>query len=129
MKKTEKLGNKSTFLKDLSCSRMVVITANHTTYLETLAANYPTLIYWVPEANVYKEYQNKYFDILIKAEILHLNPISAAKKLNKVFLNPNEWWAKAEVQYARNEFCSNLAITDDNFLEIYKNEIKNSFSK
>ena len=47
--KSEKMGNKSTFLKDLSNSRMVVITANHTTFLETLSANYPTLIYWLPK--------------------------------------------------------------------------------
>ena len=56
--------------------------------------------------------------------ILHEDPISAAKKLNEIYKDPIKWWEKDDVQKARQKFCSNLAKTNDNFLEIWKNEFE-----
>ena len=124
VRKSEKLGKKNNFFLDLKLSRISIHTANQTTFLETLSANYPTLIFWDPNLNQIRDEQKYLFDILIDAEILHLNPKTAALKLNSVYNDIESWWNSKKVQKARNLFCTELAYTNSDYLNIWKKEIQ-----
>ena len=124
VRKSEKMGKKNNFLLDLKLSRISIHTANQTTFLETLSANYPTLVFWDNNLNQIRDEQKYLFDILIDAEILHLNPKTAALKLNSVYNDIESWWNSKKIQKARILFCNELAYTNSDFLNIWKKEIQ-----
>jgi putative transferase (TIGR04331 family) len=101
-------------------SRLCIATYNSTTYLETLAANFPTLVFWNPGITQLKEDAIPYFEQLRSCGILHYTPESAARKLNQIYDDPQEWWHQPEVQEARGAFCEQYARTSPNWLEEWK---------
>jgi putative transferase (TIGR04331 family) len=111
--------------KELAQSQLCICTYNGTTYLETLAANFPTLIFWDPHFNELKDSAIPAHDKLHRAGILHYTPESAANKLNEVCQDTRKWWTSPEVQTARNDFCNQFARTSDNWLAEWRKELKN----
>lgn len=57
-----------------------------------------------------------FFDLLVEAGILFYTPEAAAKKVNIVEHNVNEWWFSDQVQAARIEFCERYALTSSEWL-------------
>ncbi len=112
-----------TFISALNTSRLSISTYNATTYLETFAANYPTLLFWNPEHWELRQTAQPYFEGLIKAGILHYTPESAATKVNEIYADPISWWNQPEVQAAKDKFCNEFAFTSDNWLREWKTEL------
>ncbi len=113
------MGNKS-MLDQLRESRLFIGTYNATTYLETFAANFPTIIFWNPSQWELRAAAQPYFDELRNAGIFHDTPESAAAKVNEVARDPVSWWQQPEIQRAKDQFCSKFARTSDNWLTEWK---------
>jgi putative transferase (TIGR04331 family) len=117
-------GPKS-FQTHLNECRLAIATYNATTYLETLAANYPTIIFWTLKHSPIRAEAQTYFDMLEKVGIFHKSPESAAVFLNKIFDDIPSWWNSSEVQNARAIFCAQFALTDENWVEQWVSLVKN----
>ncbi|MCU0641456.1 MAG: LIC12162 family protein [Candidatus Margulisbacteria bacterium] len=87
-------------------ARICVSTHNATTFLETMALNIPTLIFWDPRHYELRDSAVPHFERLKTTGIFHVTPESAAQKLAQVWEDVPAWWASAPVQAARKEFCA-----------------------
>ena len=119
----KQLGKESDFISELKKCRLAIHTANETTYLETLAADFPSLIFWNPVYYEARESLQPYFDELRAVGILHYTPESAADMVNKIYKDPGQWWNSPDVQNARKNFCDRLARTSDDWLGQWKEEL------
>ncbi|MBF0195862.1 MAG: hypothetical protein HQL71_14985 [Magnetococcales bacterium] len=108
----------------LNKSRICISTYNATTYLETFAANYPTIIYWNPDHWELRPAAQPHFDALRQEGILHDTPQSAAYQLNKIYADPQQWWQQANVQDAKNKFCSAFADVGPDWQNEWVRELK-----
>jgi putative transferase (TIGR04331 family) len=93
-----------------------------TTFLETLAANIPTIAFFDPDLNKIKGESQEYIDDLMRAEILHPSPRQAAEKLNSAFDELEAWWKKPIVQEARSRFVRQFARTSKDWKVDWKKE-------
>ena len=112
-------------IKQLNECRLSIHTYNGTPVLQTLSANYPTILFMNPDHWELSESAKPYFEQLRKVGILHDTPESAASKVNEIYENPLAWWMSAEVQEAKNIFCQEYAKTSENWLTEWKNELLN----
>lgn len=115
-------GNQSMY-KLLNQNRLCIGTYNATTNLETLSANFPTIAYWNFDQWALRESAKPYFEDLCRVGIFHKTPESAARKVNEVFKNPQNWWQLSEVQDARENFCQRFARTSEKWIEEWKKEL------
>ena len=91
--------------KLLENSRLCIATENGTSYLETLAWNMPTIIFWDEEHWELNQEVIPYLNLLSDAGIFHSTPQSAAQKVIEIWDDIETWWASQSVQNARNIFC------------------------
>jgi len=115
-------GTKS-YISHLEESRLCVCLYNGTPFLETFAANYPTLLCWDPKYTELNELARPYFNLLKEAGILYDTPESAASMLNEIYENPMSWWGSPKVQDARSKFCDRFARTSDDLVVQWKEEL------
>jgi putative transferase (TIGR04331 family) len=118
-----------TMAKQLNNSRLFVGSYNATTYLETFAANFPTILFWDPHYWEIRPEAQEYFDDLRYAGILHDTPESAARMINRIYNDPVSWWEQEEVQGAKDKFCKQFALTSSDYLSEWNKffySIKNS---
>jgi putative transferase (TIGR04331 family) len=95
----------SNFRELVSRSRLTVFTYDSTGILENLTLNTPTMAYIPDDLNNILDQALPYYNLLVKAGVLHISPKSLAEKVNQVWPGIEEWWLSPEVQDARNEFC------------------------
>jgi putative transferase (TIGR04331 family) len=107
--------SKDSFLKSLKKSRLCICTHNATVFLECLSMNFPTIIFWEPSHHEIRSDAVPYFDLLLEAGILFYTPEEAAKKVNTVVHNVDEWWFSDQVQSARKKFCERYAATSSDW--------------
>lgn len=86
-------------------SRLYISTYNATTFLESLAMNIPTIIFWNPNHCELRESAIPYFDQLKVVGIFHETPESAAQQMASVWGDVADWWNSTQVQSAREAFC------------------------
>lgn len=108
----------------LAESRLFIGTYNATTYIETFAANYPSILFWNPDHWELRPTAQPYFDELYHVGILHYTPESAAKKVNEICDDPISWWQQPQIQQAKDKFCHQFAHTSNDWLRQWKNELK-----
>jgi len=108
------------FVDSANESRLVIHTDNSTSLLETMAANYPSLIYWNPEYYELTDEAKPYFEEFYDLGIMHYNAKSIANKVNQIYSDTESWWSQSEIQNVRNKFCNNFALTNDDWLESWK---------
>lgn len=99
----------------LSRSRLCICTHNATVFLECLVINFPTIIFWDPSHHEIRSDAIPFFDLLLEAGILFYTPEEAAKKVNTVAHNVDEWWFSDQVQTARKKFCEQYALSSDDW--------------
>jgi putative transferase (TIGR04331 family) len=94
--------------------KLVVHSYISTGYLESLAANFPTIVF--TNMNYFLLNQDTIEDlkILSEAQIFHPNYESAAKFINKNYQNIDDWWNNEKTQKARSLFCKKYANIDNN---------------
>ena len=123
------LSENNNFYKLLSKSRLSVSTYNSTIYYETLSANFPTIIFFDQHFYEISKDSEKDFNLLKSVGIYHESPFLAAKFVNSIFNNINEWWFKKEVQYAREHFCRKYAFKSKTYLRKWKYSFYNLAGK
>jgi putative transferase (TIGR04331 family) len=125
------VSNRKNFDKEISKYNMCLVTYNSTVMLETLAANFPTIIILDPRYfQIRNEAKNK-LKKLHEVGVLHYSYESAIDLTLKVESSINQWWANNKLQNAVKEFCSFYACSSSNFavewkarLKSFENEIK-----
>ena len=108
------------FVNSANKSRLIIHTDHSTSLLETMAANFPSLIFWNPKYYELSDEAKPYFDAFYKIGIMHYDPKSLAKKLNDIYKDTNAWWNQSEIQNVRKEFCNNFALTRNDWLESWE---------
>lgn len=114
-------GTKS-MIQQLKDSRLLISTYNATTYLESFAANFPTIIFWNPKHWELRDTAQPFFNELQQAGILHYTPESAAAKVNEIYQDPIAWWQQPEIQNAKDNFCNQFAKTSENWMDEWAKE-------
>ena len=103
-------------------ARLFLTSGLHTTYLEALAANKPTVIFVSDKVVRFHPDAQPYFDRLQDVNILHYSPISAAEHLNDVYDGVDTWWQRSEVQDARESFVEKYARSSPNWADEWAKE-------
>jgi putative transferase (TIGR04331 family) len=97
-------------LKDrLLKSRLILVNYNGTVFLETLALNYPTVIFLDPQLWELREQGVLDMGDLSEVNIFHSTPESAASHINTIWNDVSGWWNEKGTQRARYAFCSKYA--------------------
>lgn len=102
-----------TLYQQMARSRILVTDHIDTIVLETLAMNFPTIVF-IEEVN-HSFRDPSIVQWLVEAKILFFNEEEAAAHLNAVYGNVSEWWNSATVQVAREHFCKKYARTSSNW--------------
>jgi len=106
--------------------KLVIIDHAHTSFLEALVINVPTILYWDHDIFLMRPEAEEYFELLRNVGILYKDPVSAAKKVNEIYNDPQTWWNQLEIQNARNKFCQKFALTSKNWLDEWKRALENT---
>lgn len=93
----------------LSRTRLTVIDYPCTAFLEALAMNTPTILYYDPGHVTYCEAAEPYFQNLRSVGILHDSPQAAAEKVNEIWADVPGWWSNSDIQRVKNDFCFQFA--------------------
>lgn len=111
------MANKGSSTEWMKKSKLVVIDHPHTSFLEALVINVPTVLFW--DHNVYRmrKESEKYFDLLREAGILYETPGQAAAHINAIYANPGAWWQNPRVQVARKAFCEHYAFAKKDWID------------
>lgn len=98
-------------------SRLVICGYNGTTFLESIAADIPTLLYWSLEHFEIRDSCRSLFDVLRTAGIFHDSAESCAKQIEKISDNPQAWWNSDKVKDAVALLRSRFANTQGDVVE------------
>lgn len=104
--------------------KLVIIDHPHTSFLEALVINVPSIFYWDHDIYLMRPEAEEYFQLLREAGILYKNPESAAKKVNEIHHDSEAWWQQPKIQNARNKFCQRFALTSENWLDEWVTALK-----
>ena len=104
--------------------RLVIIDHPHTSFIEALTINVPSVFFWDHEVYLMRPEAEKYFDLLRKAGILYKTPKEAANKVVEIFESPDNWWNSKDVAEARKIFLEEFGYSKKNWREIWIEELK-----
>ena len=115
------VSKKGSLWDDISKSKLFLCTHNGTTMLESLHANFPTIIL-LPK---YKFYTQHYvreeaipmIDEMKRVGIYFSDPEEARKKINLIWPDVNSWWEQNEIQEVVKFFCDMYSRRSDDFLD------------
>jgi putative transferase (TIGR04331 family) len=110
------------FKQRLAETKIFITSSIHTTYLEALAANKPSVIFLNNKVYRFHPDAQPYFERLQDANILHYSPESAAEHLNVVYDDVDTWWQSSEVQNAREAFVKKYARLSPNWADEWATE-------
>ena len=111
-------SNEKLFDRLKNC-RICVSSYNATVFLETLAANIPTVVFFDPNKYEVREEAIAAMNSLRAVKILHDTPESAAQFLNSLDSDISAWWNSKEVQETRQQFCLAYANTSENWMDVW----------
>jgi putative transferase (TIGR04331 family) len=99
-----------------------------TTFIEALAANTPTVLFWDFRANELRPEASAYYDLLLKNGILFDRPENAASAVNVILADVDGWWNEPERQKAVTTFCKRFASVSANAIDSWQSELKLSLA-
>lgn len=102
---------------------LVVVDHCATTFLETLLANVPVVVFWDPCLWEIRDQAEPYFNGLHQAGVLWESPEAAAAKVASVFEEPWAWWGSDEVQEARQRFVDRFAFAREDWMDCWANAL------
>jgi putative transferase (TIGR04331 family) len=102
----------------------LIITDNcQTTFLEALLLNRPTILFFDPMLWDVSDEAKPYMKLLQQAGILYYSPEEAANKLKNDHNRIGLWWYSEDVQQIRKEYIDYFAVSDNNWIRAWKNQI------
>ena len=108
---------------ELNKSSLCISSYNSTAALETLSANYPTILYWPKNLFQIRKEASKYMNLLGEAGIFHTDAKSAGNHINSIFKNIDGWWNEKSVQKARQIFVSKYALSSKYWVKQWREEL------
>ena len=102
-------------------TKIHIATYNATSYLETFSLGIPTVIFWDTSFWENKDSVKFIFSELKRVKVFHDSPESAARHINQIWNNVENWWESHEVKEAIEKF--NLSVNKKNkniVTDIYK---------
>ena len=109
------------FYELLYNSSITVMTSDYTANLQSMIINRPTLWLWDSDYHTIREDSKKYYDELHDVGILYYDPLSCAKKINEISIDPMKWWMSEDIQKARSNFSNNFCnVSEDLSYDLYK---------
>jgi putative transferase (TIGR04331 family) len=117
-------SNEHSMYQSINRSRLFMGTYNATTFLETFAANVPTVLFWNPKYWELNEQAQIEYDMLRSVGILFDTPETAAEHVNLIWDDVGGWWSQSGIQEARRRFCHNYARTDPNWIEEWADALR-----
>lgn len=112
------------YYRRLKESRLVVVDHVATTFLESLAVNAPTVLFWDAERWEVRPEAEPHFESLRRAGILLGSPEEAAEAVSRIQGDPAAWWKGAEVQAARERFVRRFALGREDWLECWSRALE-----
>ena len=97
-------------------AKLVVIEYPATAYLETMAADIPTVCFWEPRYWRIREEAAAYFEDFRRAGILWGSPEAAAAHVEAIHDDPWRWWDSPELQRVRRQFVRRHAWGEPDWL-------------
>lgn len=110
----------SNYHRGLLGASLVIHDANQTTFLESLAANIPTVVFWDPHLWELRADAEPYYRLLHDAGILYCDPMAAAGAVNRIWPEVEKWWQLTKVQQARQTFVQQFALHSSAWLEKWR---------
>lgn len=117
-------SREKTFLESLEVCRLYVADHLSTTFIESLTANKPTVLFWNPEETKLREDAAPFYEILNHAGILHFSPEEAAVTVNLIYNDVESWWNEPARQAAVAKFCSQFGKTSNCAMSLWTEEFK-----
>lgn len=102
-------GERAAWLARHRRLRVGIVDHPQTAFLESFAADLPTLMFWSPSLWRIKPAAAPLFDGLRAAGVLHDTPEACAAALGRVLKDPVAWWSGAQVRAARRAMCAAYA--------------------
>lgn len=98
------------YKQSVARSRLTILERPGTCFLESLAMNGPTVLFWDPTLWNFRGEAVPYLDALRRVGILWDSPEGAAGHVEAVYADPATWWNSAPVQAARGAFAERFAL-------------------
>ena len=95
-------------------SNLIICTSDYTANLLPLFINHPVIWYWDPKYFNLRAEAKKFYDLMFEAGILYYSADSCSEHINKIHLDPMEWWMTDKVQSARKIFIENFCNPSKN---------------
>jgi putative transferase (TIGR04331 family) len=99
------------FRSRMKQARLMVFDHFSTTFLEAIAANVPSMVFFDPRLWETRKAAQPYLDNLLQAKILHYDPKSAALQVQKIYDNIDSWWFSDEVRQSLEKFANHFALS------------------
>lgn len=113
--------------KSIGACRIFVSTYCATTYIDSLAQNIPTVIYWNRDHWENTNEAEPYFQELAKVGIFHESPISAAQHVTAIWGDVEQWWEREDVQYARLLFCDKYSNSQSDLVDSMESVFRSEY--
>ncbi|MGE4504012.1 MAG: LIC12162 family protein [Desulfovibrionaceae bacterium] len=109
------------FIQALDRSRLIVCDAPGTGLLMAMAMGVPCMAYIDPDRYAFTEAFRRTFDKLLAVEIVHTDPLSAARCIRRNHTAIGEWWNEPERQRILDECCIQWARSDRTWYKQWRN--------
>ncbi len=112
-------------IKDqINKSKIYISTYNATTFLESMNMDIPTVIFWDENYWEIRDSAIPYYTELKKAGVFHESPESAAKFVNKIWNDIDQWWNNEQVRTLVNKFKTQYCFLPNNLVANVSKELR-----
>ena len=94
--------------------KLLIETTNSTGFLESLSMNIPVILVTSKDFFTIKNEYKKYYDSLLKNDLIFFDNIKAAKFVNSNLNNIEKWWLDKKRQKSIKFFCKNMCKQEMN---------------
>lgn len=116
------------FAQSIEESKVQVVDAFSTTYIEGLSLGKPTIMIVTKDLYEYTEEFTGALEVLRESGILFHDPVVAADFLNTNYETIDAWWHNRKRQNLIYKFCQSYGRHQDDGIDVWKNELINILS-
>ena len=110
-------------------SKLVVYTYNSTGYLQFIASNIPTVVFWDNNTAPVRKSAIEYLANLKRVGIFHDTPESAANHVATIWTDVEGWWNSSKVQKVLEVFKKEYCNKSTNVVKCIQTVLNNEISK
>ena len=118
-----------TFGSILREARVVVCTYPQTTFSESMVSGVPTILLMTKEGWPLHDALSDVIKTLVENNIIFYDHASAARHLNNIWDNVDDWWSSASVLEVRECFYSNCCQVDNNQISVWLDFLRTECEK